>query len=138
MRVMSRRQLVFYAMARKKSIYKIQFHCRGQLYELYAHEVSQSSMYAFIEVADIIFGERSKLVVDPSEERLKTEFSQVNRTYVPLHAVVRIDEVEKEGPNKIIGKIIDKPNQSSGPGGNPSGDSNITPFPMPPLQPKSD
>ena len=136
--VMSRRQLVFYAMARKKSIYKIQFHCRGQLYELYAHEVSQSSMYAFIEVADIIFGERSKLVVDPSEERLKTEFSQVNRTYVPLHAVVRIDEVEKEGPNKIIGKIIDKPNQSSGPGGNPGGDSNITPFPMPPLQPKSD
>lgn len=113
-------------MARKKSIYKIQFHCRGQLYELYAHEVSQSSMYAFIEVADIIFGERSKLVVDPSEERLKAEFSQVNRTYVPLHAVVRIDEVAKEGVNKII----DKPATS--------GDSNITPFPMPPLQPKRD
>lgn len=121
-----RRQPVFYAMARKKSIYKIQFHCRGQLYELYAHEVSQSSMYAFIEVADIIFGERSKLVVDPSEERLKAEFSQVNRTYVPLHAVVRIDEVAKEGVNKII----DKPATS--------GDSNITPFPMPPLQPKRD
>ena len=116
-------------MTRKKSpqknIYKIQFHCRGQLYELYAREVTQSSMYAFIEVADIIFGEKSKLVVDPSEERLKTEFSQVNRTYIPLHSVVRIDEVEKEGSNKIIEKSA-----SDG------GDSNITPFPMPPLQPK--
>ena len=96
-----------------------------QLYELYAREVTQSSMYAFIEVADIIFGEKSKLVVDPSEERLKTEFSQVNRTYIPLHSVVRIDEVEKEGSNKIIEK-------SAGDGG----DSNITPFPMPPPQPK--
>ena len=109
-------------MAGKKSIYKIQFHCRGQLYELYAREVSQSSLYAFIEVADIIFGEKSKLVVDPSEERLKTEFNQVTRTYVPLHSVVRIDEVEKEGVNKII----EKPAAGGGEG-------NITPFPMPPL-----
>ncbi len=117
----------------RKNIYKIQFHCRGQLYELYAHEVSQSSMYAFIEVADIIFGERSKLLIDPSEERLKTEFNQVNRTYIPLHSVVRIDEVESGG----INKIIDKP--ASEPAGTASrGDSNITAFPMPPLQPKND
>ena len=65
-------------------------------------EVSQSSMYAFIEVGDIIFGERSKLVVDPSDERLKAEFSGVKRTYIPMHAVIRIDEVDKEGQNKII------------------------------------
>ncbi len=81
-------------------------------------------MYAFIEVADIIFGEKSKLVVDPSEERLKAEFSQVNRTYIPLHSVVRIDQVEKEGVNKII---VDNSEKSN---------SNISTFPMPPLQPK--
>ena len=118
-------------MAEKKSpgarVYKVQFHSQGKLYELYAREVSQSNMYAFIEVAGIIFGERSHLVVDTSEERLKAEFSQVNRTYIPLHSVVRIDEVEKEGVNKII----DKPAAESG-------DSNIKPFPMPPLQPKRD
>jgi hypothetical protein len=114
-------------MAKKKIIYKIQFHSQGQMYELYAREVSQSSMYAFIEVAGIIFGEKSKLVVDPSEERLKSEFSQVNRTYIPLHSVVRIDEVEKEGVNKIVDNAAVK-----------SGDSNIAPFPMPPLQPKTE
>ena len=109
-------------MSKKKNVYKIQFHNQGKLYELYAREVSQSHMYAFIEVADIIFGEKSKLVVDPSEERLKQEFSAVNRTYIPLHAVVRIDEVEKEGVNKII--------DSEG------GAGNVSPFPMPPLQNK--
>ena len=114
-------------MAKKKSIFKIQFHSQGRLYELYAHEVGQSSMYAFIEVADIIFGEKSKLVVDPSEERLKAEFNQVNRTYIPLHSVVRIDEVEKEGINKIIETT-----------GKKSGDNNIASFPLPPLQPKDE
>jgi hypothetical protein len=110
-------------MSKKKNIYKIQFHNQGKLYELYAREVSQSHMYAFVEVADIIFGEKSKLVVDPSEERLKQEFGSVSRTYIPLHAVVRIDEVEKEGVNKIIESGGDK------------GMGNVAPFPMPPLQP---
>ena len=59
---------------KKRPVYKIQFHNQGKLYELYAREVTQSMMYAFVEVADIIFGEKSQLVVDPSEERLKQEF----------------------------------------------------------------
>ena len=47
-------------------------------------------MFAFVEIADIIFGERSKLVVDPSEEQLKSQFSGVKRTYIPLHSVVAL------------------------------------------------
>jgi len=113
-------------MARNKSIYKIQFHNNGQLYELYAHEVTQSNMYAFIEVADIIFGERSNLLVDPSEEKLKAEFGQVKRTYVPIQAVIRIDEVEKEGTNKIL--------DSSFSGGT---EGNVSAFPAPPFKPKT-
>jgi len=85
----------------KKSIFRVVFHSQGNVYELYAREVSQGAMYAFVEVGDIIFGERSKLVVDPSEEKLKSEFSEVKRTYIPLHAIIRIDEVEKEGAGKI-------------------------------------
>ena len=100
-----------------KSIYRIVFHNQGNIYELYAREISQSAMYAFVEVADIIFGERSKVVVDPSDEKLKAEFSGVKRTYVPLHAVVRIDEDEKEGRAKIL------------PGGEQKG--NVAAFPMP-------
>lgn len=110
-----------FAMPAKKTIYRILFHHLGKLYELYARDVSQSSMYAFVEVGEIIFGEKSKVVVDPSEERLKQEFGQVHRTYIPLHTVVRIDEVDKEGINKIIDDI--------------DGQANVTLFPMPPLKP---
>ena len=48
-------------------------------------------------IGDIVFGEKTTVVVDPSEEHLKSEFHGVRRTYIPMHAVVRIDEVEKEG-----------------------------------------
>ena len=89
-------------MTSRKRIYKILFQNQGNLYELYARKVAQSEMYAFVEIEDIIFGERSAVLVDPSEERLKAEFAGVIRTHIPLPAVVRIDEVEKEGQAKII------------------------------------
>jgi hypothetical protein len=87
---------------KEEHIYRITFHNQGNIYELYARYIDTDNMYAFIEVGDFIFGERSSVVVDPSEEQLKQEFSGVKRTYIPMHAVVRIDEVEKSGTNKII------------------------------------
>jgi hypothetical protein len=82
-------------------IYRIFYINQGKVYEIYARHISQSGMYAFLEVEDLIFGEKTSVVIDPAEERLKSEFSGVKRTYIPMHAVIRIDEVEKEGNAKI-------------------------------------
>ncbi|MBB5212074.1 DUF1820 family protein [Microbulbifer hydrolyticus] len=82
-------------------IYKVIFHNQNQVFELYARAIYQSEMYGFIEVEEFVFGEKSQLVVDPSEEKLKTEFSSVKRSYIPMHSIVRIDEVEKEGVGKV-------------------------------------
>ena len=85
----------------EEKIYRISFYNQGDIYELHAREIHQGNMYAFLEIEGIIFGERSAIVVDPSEEKLKSEFEGVRRTYIPLQAVIRIDEVEREGTNKI-------------------------------------
>ncbi len=84
-----------------KHIYKVVFLNQGKVYEIYAHGVSESAMFGFVEVEQLSFGERTSVVVDPSEERLKSEFEGVRRTYIPLHSIVRIDEVEREGSPKI-------------------------------------
>ena len=84
-----------------RHLYKIMFLSQGKLYEIYARSVSQGSLFGFIEVEKLVFGERSSVVVDPSEERIKSEFNSVKRTYIPMHAVIRIDEVEKQGVSKI-------------------------------------
>jgi hypothetical protein len=84
-----------------KSIFRVTFVQQGQVYEIFARRVSQGGLLGFIEIEEPLFGERSQVVVDPSEERLKTEFEGVERFYVPIHAVVRIDEVEKQGTPRI-------------------------------------
>lgn len=85
----------------KEPIYKIIFFNQGQIYEVYARSVYQSDLWGFLEIEEFVFGERSKMIVDPAEEKLKNEFSAVRRSFVPVHSIVRIDEVEKEGACKI-------------------------------------
>jgi len=84
-----------------KNLYKITFSNQGKLYEIYAKSVSNSNLLGFIEIESLVFGEKTSLVIDPSEEKIKTEFEGVKRTYIPMHSVLRIDEVDKEGVSKI-------------------------------------
>ncbi len=111
-------------MAKKQQVYRVVFVNQTQIYELYAQEIYQSDLYGFIEIEGLLFGERSQLVVDPGEEKLKSEFSGVPRSYIPIHSIVRIDEVEKEGVAKVretSGKIAHFPGFPPG----PSGDSGL-------------
>ena len=82
-------------------IYKIIFHNSGQVYEIFARQIYQSDMWGFVEVEQLVFGERSQILVDPGEEKIKNEFSGVKRSYIPLPSIVRIDEVDKEGPARV-------------------------------------
>ena len=82
-------------------IFRIVFVNQGKVYEIYARKVSHGGLFGFIEVEELVFGERSSVVVDPGEERIKSEFAGVKRSYLPLHAVIRIDEVPKQGISKI-------------------------------------
>ncbi len=88
-------------MSEKKRVYKITFLNEGKVYEIYAKRVSQGGLFGFVEVEQLLFGQKSSVVLDPSEEKLRTEFGGVQRTYIPLHSVIRIDEVEKRGASKI-------------------------------------
>ena len=98
-----------------KSIYKVLFHSQGQIYEVYAHNIYQSDLYGFVEIEDYTFGNRSQMLIDPSEDRLRNEFEGVQRSFIPMHAIVRIDEVEREG----VAKISDSKGEK------------VTPFPIP-------
>lgn len=107
-------------------IYRVVFLNQSEIYEIYVKNVYQSDLYGFLEVEGFLFGERTQMVVDPSEERLKSQFSEVSRSYIPMHAVVRVDEVEKEGVGKITelaggGNVTQFPGFPYGPGGGKKG-----------------
>ncbi len=86
----------------EKFIYKVVFINRDQVYEVYAKSVYQGEMYGFVVVEDFVFGEKSSIVVDPSEDKLRTEFEGVNRSFIPMHEIIRIDQVKRRGIAKII------------------------------------
>jgi hypothetical protein len=102
-------------------IFKVIFVNQGKVYEIYARKVSHGTLFGFVEVEELVFGGRSSVVLDPGEERLKTEFTGVTRSFLPLQSIIRIDEVRKQGTAKIV----------------PLEGANVAQFPMPLLPPSA-
>ena len=101
-------------MSTKQKLYRVTFRHQDQIWEVYARAISHGGLLGFVEIEQLVFGERSSIIADPGEEKLKTEFENVERFYVPVHAVIRIDEVNRQGPARILGE----------------GGSKVTPFPL--------
>ena len=99
----------------KEQTYKVLFHNQGQIFEVYAKNIYQSALYGFVEVEDYVFGNHSQMLIDPAEDKLRSEFEGVQRSFIPMHSIVRIDEVEKEGVAKITS----------------NGGEKVAPFPLP-------
>jgi hypothetical protein len=104
----------------EKRLYRVTFLNQGQVYEVYARKVVQGGLLGFVEVEGLVFGQKTQVVVDPNEERLQREFEGVKRSFIPMHAVVRIDEVDRQGASRIseVGKA-----------------SNVAAFPVPLFKP---
>lgn len=86
-------------------VYRITFVSQSRIYELYAKAVGSSDLFGFVEVSNLLWSQKSSVVIDPSEDSLKHEFAGVKRFYVPMHSVIRIDEVDHEGTAKIVGSV---------------------------------
>jgi len=94
-------------MSNEDALYRIQFISNGERYELYVKELIQGNMFGFIEIGDFVWNKHTEIVLDPSHEKLKDEFADVKRTYIPMHNVLRIDQVKKHGSAKIT-QLSDK------------------------------
>lgn len=103
-------------------IFRVIFQNQGEVFEIYARQIFQSELWGFIEVEEFIFGQRSQLLFDQGEEKLKAAFDGVKRSYIPLNTIIRIDEVEKEGAGKV--------SEAKG--------DNVRPFPVMPHIPSRD
>ena len=83
-------------------IYRVIFTQNDKVYDVYSRGLTEESLMGFVEVEELIFDEKAGVVVDPSEEKLKNEFEGVIRSYIPMHNILRIDEVTKKGIAKIV------------------------------------
>ena len=100
-----------------KPLYKVTFLNAGKVYELYARHVASGALWGFTEIGELVFDVNEGLVVDPTEERLRDEFGGTRMLHLPMHSIVRIEEVEKKSQSAIRDAA--------------TGERVVTPFPMP-------
>ena len=101
----------------KEKMFRIAFLNHGKVYELFCTGVCSSGLMGFVEVSGLIFGEKNSLVVDPTEEKMRDEFDGVEVLHLPMHSVLRVEQVKKKGQAVIR-------DRESG--------EKVTPFPLQP------
>jgi hypothetical protein len=84
-----------------KKLYKVVFLNHGKVYEVFAKSVAASDLYGFTVVSELVFGSGEGLLVDPAEEKLKEEFADTQSLHLPMHSIVRVEEVRSRGTAKI-------------------------------------
>lgn len=79
-------------------LYKVSFLNQGQVYQLYCRRVIGSELsYGFLQVSDLLFETDDSVVIDPTEERLREEFEDVEVLHLPVNSVIRVEQVRKRG-----------------------------------------
>ena len=84
-----------------KTLYRINYITNSEVYELYAKAINSNELLGFISLSDLVFEVNSGVVIDPVEERLKTEFSGVKSLHIPIQNVLKIEEVVQKKSCKI-------------------------------------
>lgn len=101
----------------KDILYRVAFHNHGKVYEVYCNSVSSSALWGFLEIAGMVFDSSEAVVVDPTEEKMREEFADVEVLHIPLHGVLRVEQVRNKGKARIR-------DRESG--------EKVTPFPLTP------
>ena len=101
----------------KEKLYRVAFLNHGKVYELFCSGVCTSGLLGFIEVSGLLLSEKDSVVVDPTEEKMRDEFDGVEVLHLPMHSVLRVEEVRAKGQSIIR-------DRESG--------EKVTPFPIPP------
>jgi hypothetical protein len=84
-----------------EKLFRIAFLNHGKVYELFCSGVCTSGLLGFVEVSGLVFADQDSLVVDPTEERMRDEFDGVEILHLPMHSVLRVEQVRKKGPAVI-------------------------------------
>ena len=101
----------------KEQLFRIAFLNHGKVYELFCTGVCTSGLLGFVEASGLVFSEKDSLVVDPTEEKMRDELYGVEILHLPMHSVLRVEQVKKKGQPVIR-------DRESG--------EKVTPFPMQP------
>lgn len=90
-------------MSQSSIIYRVTFSQGEQICQLYSRFVLEESLIGFIELDELIFDEQKYLDVEQGDSissEMKQQFQGVERTYIPVNSILRIDELLRKDVRK--------------------------------------
>ncbi len=78
----------------QKQFFRIIFQSQNGVIELHVRQIYQSELCGFIEVEELIFKNRYPTFINLEKEKVKSIFDNVKRSFIPISAIIRIDELE--------------------------------------------
>ena len=82
-------------------VYRVLFHNQGKIFDVFVRSVGRAELFGFLELQDFVFNNPTSTIIDPTEDKLRSEFEDVKRVFIPIANVERIDEVKHIGEAKI-------------------------------------
>ena len=77
--------------------FKVLFSQMDRLYIIYSYGISEETLVGFIEVDEVVAIEQvisEKVSADTSAyEAILNQYDGVKRSYIPMHTIIRIDEI---------------------------------------------
>lgn len=84
-------------------LYKVKFLQQNEVVELVVRYISEESLMGFIELEEIVF--QSGKETHFTRDEYKEEFSGLDRCYLPLHTLLRIDELNNSSSSSTKDKV---------------------------------
>ncbi len=81
--------------------YRVHFTWMEKEYQLMARSLDLTHPY-FVSIKDLVFPKGKNLIIDPSEDDVRKTFSETNHIMIPLQSVSMIEELQDEGPPKVM------------------------------------
>jgi hypothetical protein len=79
------------------SIYRIHFRWKEKEIQLKASSLDLSHP-CFVSIKDIIFPKAGRLIIDPSEDEIRKNFSDTINLMIPVNTVILIEEIKENCP----------------------------------------
>ncbi len=87
----------------KKKLFKIKFiDDKKEVKTIHSNKLNPSSFLGLIEISEIVFMETSDILITPDDDKIRKEFKDVERTFLPINSIIRIDEIILEQETPVI------------------------------------
>ncbi len=85
-------------------LYKVYFKWKEKDVELTARNLDMTHPY-FVSIKDIVFPEKERLIIDPSQDEVQKRFGNSNHIMIPFQTVTLIEEVDEEAEESEDEKV---------------------------------